>query len=322
MSQPFYHLRPNKYVDRCLFVSALERLNSQIRLQEHRYVGFGSYLFDDFKLVHDRLNIETMISLEADSMIYNRAKYNAPYRCIDVVNQTSTDFISGENWGEQNSIIWLDYVSPRAIGQQFNDIATLSNTILPHDVLKVTLNANVDTLGKIEGGNDARNPRFEKIKARIGQYIPTDATSDECTKDRYPIFLLNCLRVMLSKYFTETKYDRRFVLPLFSTIYQDSQHLMLTFTCVILDDHNEEEKIKSSFDDIPYVNFKWDRPSLIKIPELTIKEMIEINKLLPDKNIEEQLLQKFNFVFGDSSEEVASYISFYKYYPSFHSINF
>lgn len=105
MSQPFYHLRPNKYVDRCLFVNALERLNSQVKLQKHRYIGFGSYLFDDFKLLHDRLNIGTMISLESDSTIFKRAEFNAPYKCISVINQTSTDYISGDNWGEQNSII-------------------------------------------------------------------------------------------------------------------------------------------------------------------------------------------------------------------------
>ena len=133
-------------------------------------------MFDDFKLVHDRLNIETMISLEADATIFNRAKYNAPYRCISVVNQTSTDFISGENWGEQNSIIWLDYVSPKSLGQQFNDIVTLSNTALPYDVLKVTFNANADTLGKVELGLDSR---FQKLKSRIGEYIPADATPDE-----------------------------------------------------------------------------------------------------------------------------------------------
>ena len=319
MSQPFYHLRPNKYVDRCLFVNALERLNSQIKLQKHRYIGFGSYLFDDFKLLHDRLNIESMISLEADTAIFDRAKYNAPYRCISVINQTSTDFIAGENWGEQNSIIWLDYVSPKALGQQFSDIAALSNTILPYDILKVTFNANADTLGKVEIGLDAR---FQKLISRIGEYIPIDATPDECTKDKYPILLLKCLHVMLSTCFTETKYDKRFVLPLFSTIYQDSQHLMLTFTCVILDDHEEEEKIKSYFDDVSYVNFQWDKPSLIKIPELTVKEMLEINKLLPDKNVEEQLLRDFSFVFGNKAEEVESYISFYKYYPSFQSVNF
>lgn len=52
------------------------------------------------------------------------------------------------------------------------------------------------------------------------------------------------------------------------------------------------------------------------------KEMIEINKLLPGKDVEEQLLREFNFVFDDKAEEASSYISFYKYYPSFQSINF
>lgn len=319
MSQPFYHLRPNKYVDRCLFVNALDRLNSQVNLQKHRYIGFGSYLFDDFKLVHDRLNIMSMISLEADASIYKRAVYNAPYRCIEIINETSTDFISGDNWGEQNSVIWLDYVSPRAIGQQFNDIATLSTKVLPHDVIKVTFNANADTLGKADIGLDAR---FAKLKSRIGEYVPSDATSDECTKDKYPILLLKCLHVMLSKCFRETKYDKRFVLPLFSTVYQDSDHRMLTFTCIILDNHEEEQIIKSQFGDISYVNFEWTCPSMIKIPELTVREMIEINKLLPDSNAEEQLLEQFNFVFDDKHEEITSYISFYKYYPSFHSVSF
>lgn len=318
MSQPFYHLRPNKYVDRCLFVNTLDRLNSIIRLQQHRYIGFGSYLFDDFKLLHDRLNIETMISLEADAAIFDRAKYNIPYSCITVINQKSTDFISGGDWGEQNNIIWLDFVSPRSLAQQFNDVAALSNLVLPHDIIRITVNANADTLGKIELGQEKR---FERLKSRIGEHIPADATAAECTKDKYPILLLRCLRVMLSKCFRETKYDRRFLLPLFSTVYQDGEHRMLTFTFVVLDDHDEENEIKKCFGDISYVNFEWDSPSLIKIPELTVKEMIEINKLLPDKDAEEQLQKNFNFVFGDKVEEIASYISFYKYYPSFQSIN-
>ena len=47
MSQPFYHLRPNKYVDRYLFVAVLDRINTKIQLKDHRYIGFGSFMFDD-----------------------------------------------------------------------------------------------------------------------------------------------------------------------------------------------------------------------------------------------------------------------------------
>lgn len=319
MSQPFYHLRPNKYVDRCLFVNSLDRLSSQINLQKHRYIGFGSYLFDDFKLMHDRLNIETMISLEAQTEIYARAQYNAPYKCIEIINQTSTDFVSGGNWTEENNIIWFDYVSPKALGQQFNDIASLTNIVAPHDILRITFNANADTLGALEKGLDAR---FDKLKSRIGKHIPSDASSQDCTKERYPILLLRCLHLMLSRLFRETKFDKRFIVPMFSTVYQDSEHLMLTFTSVVLDDHEEEQRIKEAFSDISYVNFEWECPSLIKIPELTIKEMLEINKLLPSEDAEEQLSKNFGFVFGDKKGEIESYISFYKYYPSFQSVNF
>lgn len=319
MSQPFYHLRPNKYVDRCLFVNSLERLSSLIKLQKHRYIGFGSYLFDDFKLIHDRLNIETMISLESRPEIYDRAQYNAPYKCIEIINQTSTDFVSGGNWTEENNIIWFDYVSPKALGQQFNDIASLTNIVAPHDIIRVTFNANADTLGALEKGLDAR---LNKLRTRIGKHIPSDAGPQDCTKEQYPILLLQSLRKMLSSLFPERKFDKRFIVPMFSTVYQDSEHLMLTFTSIVLDDHEEEQKIKEAFDDIPYVNFEWDRPSLIKIPELTIKEMLEINKLLPSRDAEEQLSEKFGFVFDNKKAEIESYISFYKYYPSFQSINF
>ena len=125
MSQPFYHLRPNKYVDRCLFVNTLDRLSTILSLQDHRYIGFGSFLFDDFKLMHDRLNISSMISLECNQIIYDRANFNVPYNCISIINQSSTDFISSENWGEKNSIIWLDYTSPKDLGQQFSDLAKI-----------------------------------------------------------------------------------------------------------------------------------------------------------------------------------------------------
>ena len=115
MSQPFYHLRPNKYVDRHLFLNALERLAPYLGIKDYRYVGFGSYLFDDFKLIHNKLNISTMISLECDLCEYKRAEYNVPFNCIRIINQTSTDFLSSNEWDDQNNIVWLDYTSPKKI---------------------------------------------------------------------------------------------------------------------------------------------------------------------------------------------------------------
>lgn len=83
-SQPFYHLRPNKSIDRNLFVQTLIGLTSVFPVADYWYTGFGSYMFDDFKILHERLNISKMISLEADPQVFSRAKFNLPYNCIDV----------------------------------------------------------------------------------------------------------------------------------------------------------------------------------------------------------------------------------------------
>lgn len=306
MSQPFYHLRPNKYVDRCLFVAALERLNTKILMKDYRYIGFGSFLFDDFKLLHDRLNINSMISLESDPKIAQRAEYNMPYHCIQIVNQTSTDYISGGEWNGGKSIIWLDYTSPSELAQQFNDIAALSNMLNSHDIVRVTLNANVASLGKTSETQDLQEYRLGELHQRIGEYIPVDTCKDALTTANYPILLLQCLHKMMGSLFKETKFDRRFVLPLFSTVYQDGQ-TMLTFTFIVLDNHDEEFGIRSIFDDISFVNFEWDIPSKITIPELTVKEKIAMNKLLPNENAQEQLKKEFGFVFsGSDSDEKMS----------------
>ena len=97
---------------------------------------------------------------------------------------------------------------------------------------------------------------------------------------------------------------------------------MVTFTGIILTDHEKEKTIIKSFRDLKYVNFEWNKPSIISIPDLTVKEMIDINKLLPSKSAKKQLAKKFDFVFNNQDNEVESYMSYYKYYPSFQIVSF
>ena len=320
MSQPFYHLRPNKYVDRHLFVASLERLNTFTRLKGYRYIGFGSYMFDDFKLLHERLDISSMVSLEVDPIVCDRAKYNKPYKCIRIVNQSSTDYIAGDEWGNKKTIIWLDYTSPSELAQQFNDVSALLNLLNTNDVFRVTFNANVASLGKPQGEENIHEYRLKVLKERIGEYVPVDTKPQDMTTNGYPIVLLKALHKLIGKSFVETQYDRRFLFPMYSTVYQDGQ-MMLTFTGIILDDHSKEKEIKNSFRGLGFVNFEWDKPSKISIPELTVKEMIEMNKLLPSSVAQEQLKKKFGFVFSEDSE-VDSFAEFYKFYPSYQSVSF
>ena len=324
-NQPFYHLRPNKSIDRHLFVQTLIGLNQCLPISEYNYTGFGSYLFDDFKILHETLNITKMVSLEKDFIEYKRAKFNVPYACIDVKNVSSTEYLS-ELFIEDGShnIFWLDYVSPSELGMQIADYATLLNELNSGDIIRITLNANVASLGKTDNPDELQNLRFSKLRERIpDEYFPISAQVADVTTSKYPLLLLKILKkVTVSCLEDAPPYSPNFLLPLFSSIYADGQQ-MLTFTGVVLDSHELEQKIKKSLEGYPHNNFSWDTPCYIEIPPLSAREIMELNKLLPCDKAEQQLIEKFPFIFSPKEmRSIESYVTYYKYYPNYHHVNF
>lgn len=324
-NQPFYHLRPNKFIDRSLFLHTLIGLNSIFPISSYTYTGFGSYLFDDFKLLHNTLNISKMVSLECDPDVYKRACFNVPYNCIRIENKSSTDYISSIILNDKESnIFWLDYVSPGEIGCQLSDYMSLLNLLNPHDIVRITLNANPDALGKSSNPTELQAIRLHKLKQLIpDEYIPYATKEEDVTRNKYPITLLKILKSATLKSLEDRPpYSPNFMLPLFSSVYADGQQ-MVTFTGIVLDSHEEEESIRNALRRYSYIDLQWTNPCRISIPALTTKELMELNKLLPNTDIQQQLVQAYPFIFSEKeSDAVNSYVSFYKFYPNYHHVNF
>lgn len=324
-NQPFYHLRPNKSIDRSLFGQTLMGLNRLYPISEYCYTGFGSYLFDDFKLFHETLNIKKMISLEKDSDEYERAKFNMPYSCIEVKNISSTEYLSDLLLEDgTNNIFWLDFVSPSDLGVQISDYATLLNLLNPHDVVRITLNANPDSLGKSTNPGEVQAVRLAKLKDRVPeQYLPHDLSASDVTKRKYPLTLLKVLKAVTMECLDDKPpFSPNFLFPLFSTVYADGQQ-MLTFTGIVLDSHDEEQQIRDVLAEYGHNSFSWDQLSRIEIPALSVREITEINKLLPSDNAQQQLMGLFPFIFSNENQDSAeSYIAYYKHYPNYHQVSF
>lgn len=323
--QPFYHLRPNKNIDRNLFVQTLLGLSRIYHISQYQYTGFGSYLFDDFKLLHNTLNISHMTSLERDPVSYERAKFNVPYHCIHIKNIGSHDYITNLNVKDNShNIFWLDFVCPSEINEQLNDYATLLSALNSHDIVRITVNANSASLGKNKDKKDLHEYRLEQLKERItDEYLPVDIKPTDMNTQGYPLVLLKILKTVVMRTFTEDpSYNTNFLFPLFSSVYADGQP-MLTFLGIVLNSHREEKKIKDALKDYPHNNFKWDDPCKIQIPPLSMLEITEINKMLPNQKAQQHLMHKFPFIFPTSNlENLKSYISYYKYYPNYHQISF
>lgn len=103
-----YDLRPAKQSERRILIDLLRAAGDCLPIGQYRYVGMGGNRFYDFLMIYKYLGISEMISIEHDPIMFERAKFNSPYKFIDIRNQSIADFIDADRF-DKPTIAWLDY---------------------------------------------------------------------------------------------------------------------------------------------------------------------------------------------------------------------
>jgi hypothetical protein len=206
-----YRLRPNKAVDRELFLSLLTRLSPKLGMETYRYIGLGGPFLEDFRLVHARLGIAKMTCIEAKEQVHKRQVFNRPIACVECVHKKLEDFLD-ETDLDAPAIIWFDYTEPGSITTQIERFARTIGTVAIGSVLRVTLNANPASLGtpspnavSVEIDGDASEDRAAKptiqewrlarFKDRLGALFPSGLSADGMTTKTYGPSLLRALKL-------------------------------------------------------------------------------------------------------------------------------
>lgn len=329
-----YHQRPNKAVERLLFIDLLVRLNQYIPISKSTYISFGGPYFEDFKLVHSTFGNKRMISIESDPEVYKRQKFNLPHSCIKLFEMKSDEFIN-EYEDSNNSIVWLDFATANDRRVQLDEFKALLFKSKIGDIIKVTLNANPNTLfdsnNRKEGGakytsDEINHERFKILNEQIGDKVPPDVIYSDMSKKRLPIALLQVIQYVTSDAMLSRGNEQETFLPLTAFSYADSEHQMLTLTGILIHKKNIKkfnEKTQLSKWDCSCLN--WQHCLEINIPALSTKEKLFLDGYMPCKN-HKKISKKLGFKFAPKDKEhiavLESYMKFYRYYPSFHRINF
>ncbi|WP_368860746.1 O-methyltransferase [Vibrio cincinnatiensis] len=118
-----YHLRPNKAVERGLFIQSLRKINKYLNISDYRYIGFGGPFLEDFKALHHELKISDMVCIEVNENVRRRQQFNKPLSCIDFLDRacSAKDFINEHDF-DKKSIVWLDFVSFKDLSHQLSDV--------------------------------------------------------------------------------------------------------------------------------------------------------------------------------------------------------
>jgi len=318
-----YRLRPNKAVDRELFLSLLTRLAAKLSLEKYHYVGLGGPFLEDFRLVHARLGISRMTCVESESEVHKRQNFNRPIAAIECVHSTLEDYLDKHEL-ETPAIVWFDYTEPKGITAQIERFAQTIGAVPIGSLLRVTLNANPESLGRppseelsveIDGeasGDRAQKPtiqewRLARFKNRLGALFPNDLTADGMTQKNYGLSLLRVLKLAVDKEALSFR-DRRIVWAL-ATHYKDGQAMVTAALAVCAaDDMSVEGLVK-----------EWEYHSTPEAPHcLDLPALSTLERLTMESNDDAQGKLGFELPESDMGEDpFAVFKRFYRIYPHF-----
>lgn len=282
-----YRLRPNKAVDRELFLGLLMRLAPYLSLEKYQYVGLGGPFLEDFRLIHGRLGITVMTCVDSDASVHKRQEFNKPIQSIKCVHSTLETFLDATEF-ESPVVIWFDYTDPGSVGSQVERFSRSIHTVPLFSVLRITLNANPESLGDpepdeisvpAEGGDFGDAPRkptmhewrLSKFRERLGQLFPTELTSDEMTHRKFGKSVLKVLKLAVERVFLHAT-DRKIIWAL-ATHYKDGQ-AMATATLIVVPakDVSLDALVKNwIFFSTPDEPHKLDLPALSTLERLTME---------------------------------------------------
>lgn len=332
-----YHLRPNKLVERQLFIEALRFVKEFCGLEKYVYISMGGRFLEDFKIIHRSLGIKKLISVEDDLTVYGRQLFNKPFSFIEVVNQNTSDLVTGFDslagkHEDHNFIIWLDYASPKERKVQLGEFEALISKLDTHDIIKITLNANLRHLeykfNSFDTSGSRRKIKIQKealgkLEKQLGDYMPDDYTYRDMTEKGFAEILADAVNLAALKGISGD--SNKSIIPLAMFRYSDSSQ-MLTATAIILDKEEVAE-----FENAPnFLSWKfkpqtWTDVHRILVPDLSIKERFRLDELLFTKTAE-KIHEELPFRF-DEDEDISldifkAYQNHYRRYPNFARVTF
>jgi hypothetical protein len=307
-----YNLRPAKTVERKMLCEAFRRLSEFGKVENYRYVGFGSTYFSDFVLFHKALGITNMLSIERDLENMERFLFNRPFGCIEIEFGESTEVLAALSWPVR-TILWLDY-DGKLDANVLADVQLFSASAPPGSVIVVTVNAHPDWL---DGASAARlaEHRLQQLEDRVGrEKIPADISG----KDLQAWGVAGVCRRIVENEILETLVERNGGLDrgseicyaqLFNFNYADGAK-MLTVGGLLYDEGQSPMFARCEFENLSFVRMA-DEPYLIQIPSLTYREIRYLDTQLPTDDC-----AKLDAPAVPPSH-VEMYARVYRYFPTF-----
>lgn len=294
-----YSIRPAKATVRRMIVEALAQLSPLVPVDKYRYIGMGGTYFRDFQIVHRRLGICDMVTIEAKQSAEERIKFNLPLACIKVVMQHTNDALPRMAFEDSPHIIWLDYEG-RVDQGVFSDIDEVVGRCASATVLILTVNAE-----RVDG--DAREHWLSEIEADRAN----PRTRKEYAQLSYRALRDQIKAVLSFRNAARPKEKHMKFHQMFHMIHADGAQ-MLTVGGALIAETDQHRWDKCRIDSLTYTR-SGEAPYPVRIPRLTRREWQHLLSVMPDK----AEAMDAATIAGIPARDAREFASVYRYAPLF-----
>ncbi len=305
-----YSLRPSKSIQRQIVFDGVRTLRSHLDINESIYVGFGSIWFADFIMAHKILDIDEMISMEEDEILYRRAVFNSPYASVQIRQGASSDILptlyDDETICKRPWVMWLDYDS--ALDETSIDDIRATIERAPNDtIFLITFNGSEWKYGRAKD-------RPGRLRDLFGDVVPDDLCMSRCDSTNMRNTLADLATDFMKSSAARAARPGGFV-PAFRMIYRDGA-VMVTVGGVLPSSRDTARTVSNI---VEANEWKCRPENPIISPLLTIREAMTLQSMLPSpEGLSRKLVRDLGFDLED--EQIKAYVKYYREYPAFAQI--
>lgn len=331
-TDPAYHLRPNKAVDRLILLDSARHLDRLYPFESAYYIGFGGPYLEDMKLFQGMFPRIRLVSIEKDAEKYKRQLFHRISRNITLVNDKFSAYLDSDFPTGKRSIVWLD--ATNANRESINEFTTVCKNVGENSIVRLTIPASQPQWARGFRLDSAGSPlqhaltQFQKHSATyLAPYDDLIPSGRQIVaRDMYlPEFFV--FLQMLVKSAIEAAmppYGIKRFLPIQSSVYSDGVP-MLSITGIVSTDQYIDN-IKRYFSrNFAYGRCIWSNPDAIDVPRLSTKERFFLDSKLPrikpnGKTVKRALRYCIGSDESDHLYKCSQYEKYFALYPYFERI--
>lgn len=325
-----YRLRPNKAVDRRLFMDLLIRCERYGDLIDHAYVSMAAYALEDQKLVHRLLGIGRLLAFDGDEGIVARQHWNRPIDACKCRKYFSGDLVADVDSALQASgipdaegyIVWLDYTAPKDLYVQLGEFQTLATQFKHRDIVRVTVNAEYGYWtgptrvgGKPVPTEELQGKAFERLQAALGEYFPPGISAREMGPEAVALVISKAFGRAAGKAVPAVTGD--VLEPLSITRYADGQQMLSMTAMRVRAGERAAMRSKLGLQEWPFASKDWSDVKYLAVADLTIRERLFLERNASKSSAAIESAVGFNF---DAVTELPGFLDnfrkYYRHYPA------